>query len=205
MALYQHRFLGHTAAGENWMFTWWADSSRSTGDAHVASIAWVNALFDGATAGNGLEDHMATAVGLDSVTTVLVDTATGVQISRMDGAVNRDGVSLDNTLPSDVALVASLRTATPTRSGRGRFFLPPAVVTDVTAGGRVQADLVADVTASLEAAWTGYNSASDRPVIYSRTQRVTRNVVSFDVGDLFDTQRGREGNLVEARTSLSMP
>lgn len=205
MALYQHRFLGHTAAGENWMFTWWADSARSTGDAHDAAEAWVTTLFAGATAGNGLEDHTPTTVGLDSVTTVQITAATGVQVTRVDSALSLDGVSASNTLPSDVATVVSLRTATPTRSGRGRFYLPPGVVADVTSTGRMLADRVTDLMTSLEAAWTGYNSASDRPVIYSRTQRLTRNITSFDIGDLFDTQRGREGNLVEARTSDMMP
>lgn len=205
MALYQHRFFGHTAAGENWMFTWWADSARSSGDAQSAAVDWAGVLWDGATAGNGLEDHMADEVGLDGVTTVQVDTATGTQITRLDNALSRDGVSTSNTLPSDVAVVVSLRTATPTRSGRGRFYLPPVTVADVDTDGRILADLVTDLSASLTAAWTGYNSASDTPVVYSRTQRVTRNITSFDLGDLFDTQRGREGNLVEARTSSSMP
>lgn len=205
MALYQHRFFGHTAAGENWMFTWWADSARSSGDAQSAAVDWAGVLWDGATAGNGLEDHMANEVGLDGVTTVQVDTATGTQITRLDNALSRDGVSTSNTLPSDVAVVVSLRTATPTRSGRGRFYLPPVTVADVDTDGRILADLVTDLSASLTAAWTGYNSASDTPVVYSRTQRVTRNITSFDLGDLFDTQRGREGNLVEARTSSSMP
>lgn len=205
MALYQHRFGGHTAAGENWMFTWWADSSRSSGDAQAAAIQWATDLWAGATAGNGLEDHLPTTVGLDTVTTVQVTTATGVQITRQDNALSLDGVSASNTLPSDVSVVVSLRTATPTRAGRGRFYLPPGIVADVTSTGRVLADFITDLTASLTAAWTGYNSASDTPVVYSRTQRVTRNIVSFNLGDLFDTQRGREGNLVEARTSTSMP
>lgn len=205
MALYQHRFSGHTAALESWMFTWWADSSRSAGNAHAAAVTWVNVLFDGATAGNGLEDHLATTVGLDAVTTIEINPATGTQISRIDGAVSRPGVSVSNTLPGDVCLVASLRTATPTISGRGRFYLPPLTVADVDTTGRVAADLVTDLVAALGAAWTGYNSASDRPVVYSRTQRVTRNITSFNVGDLFDTQRGREDRLVETRTGASMP
>jgi len=187
------------------MFTWWADSARSSGDAHAAAEAWVSALYAGATAGNGLEDHTATTVGLDSVTTVLVDAATGTQITRVDSALSIDGVSASNTLPSDNAVVVSLRTATPTRSGRGRFYLPPVTVTDVETTGRVLADLITDLSASLTTAWTGYNSASDTPVVYSRTQRLFRPVTSFDIGDLFDTQRGREDNLVEARTSASMP
>lgn len=205
MALYQHRFSGVTAAGENWMFTWWASSSRTAAAAHAAAITWIGVLYDGATAGNGLEDHSPTAVGLRNITTVEVDVATGTQISRLDSALTRNGLSASNTLPSDCSVVVSLRSATPTRSGRGRFYLPPLIVADVTTTGRVLPDAVTDLVASLTAAWTGYNSASDRPVVYSRTQRVTRNLVSFNVGDLFDTQRGREGNLVEARTSASMP
>lgn len=205
MALYQHRFTGHTAAGENWMFTWWASSSRSAGNAHTAAVTWINAVFDGATAGNGLEDHMATTVGLNTVTTVEIDPATGTQISRTDSAVARNGLSASNTLPSDCTVVVSLRTTTPTRSGRGRFYLPPGVVADVTTTGRVATDFITDLGAALAAAWTGYNSVSDRPVVYSRTQRLTRNISSFNIGDLFDTQRGREGNLVEARTSTNMP
>lgn len=205
MALYQHRFLGHTAAGENWMFTWWADSARSSASAAAAAVTWAQTLWAGAVDGNGLEDHLPTTVGLDSVSTVEINTATGTQISRLDTAISLDGVSASNTLPSDCSAVVSLRTATPTRSGRGRFYLPPGVVTDVAADGRIVADFIADLSASLAAAWTGYNSASDRPVIYSRTQRLTRSITSFDIGDLWDTQRGREGNLVEARTSTVMP
>lgn len=205
MPLFQHRFAGHTAHGENWMFTWWANSSRSTGDAHTAALTWASTLFAGATAGNGLEDHLPTATGMDTLTTVAVDVATGTQTTRLDSAANHDGVSASNTLPGDVATVVSLRTATPTRSGRGRFYLPAPTVADVGTTGRVLADYITDLTASLTSAWTGYNSASDRPVVYSRTQRVVRNITSFDMGDLFDTQRGREGNLVEARTSVSMP
>jgi len=205
VALYQHRFSGVTAAGENWMFTWWANSSRTAANAQGAAVTWITTLFDGATAGNGLEDHMATTVGLRTITTVEVDVATGVQITRLDTGLTRNGLSASNTLPSDCTVVVSLRTTTPTRSGRGRFYLPPGIVADVTATGRVLADFVTDITASLSSAWTGYNSASDRPVVYSRKQRVTRNIASFNIGDLFDTQRGRELNLVEARTSLSMP
>jgi hypothetical protein len=205
MALYQHRFFGHTAGGENWMFTWWADSARSLASAQAAAVTWVQTLLNGATAGNGLEDHMATTVGLDGVTTVEITALTGHQVSREDTVVSHDGVSASNTLPSDVALVVSLRTATPTRAGRGRFFLPPLTVADVAADGRVTTDAVADIVASLTAAFTGYNSASDNPVVYSRSQRLSRNITSFDVGDLFDTQRGREGNLIQARTSAAMP
>lgn len=205
MALYQHRYLGHTAAGENWMFTWWADSQRSLAASQTAAEQWAADLWAGAVAGEGFEDHTTAAVGLDSVTTVEINEATGVQVSRADGAVSLDGVVAALPLPSDLSVVVSLRTSTPTRSGRGRFYLPQVTVEDVTSAGRMTTALTDDLTASLAAAWGTYNTGTDTPVVYSRTQRTTRDIVSFDIGDLFDTQRGREGSLVEARTSLSMP
>jgi hypothetical protein len=104
-----------------------------------------------------------------------------------------------------VSLVISLRTDISNRRNRGRFYLPQPAASQTTATGRVLADLITDLGASLAAAWSGYNTASDRPVIYSRTGRTTRNIVSFNVGDLFDTQRRRENKLLEARTTTAMP
>ena len=76
---------------------------------------------------------------------------------------------------------------------------------EATVGGRVQVDLVNDLMASLTAAWAAYNTASDRPVLYSRTDRLLRNIVSFNIGDLFDTQRRRENKVLETRVSAAIP
>jgi len=205
MVLYQHRFLGHTADGDNFMYSWWATSNRSLVDAQAAAVAWNAALWAGATAGNGLEDHVTAQVGVDSVTTVSVNVLNGVQEFRLDTAQNIDGVAAGSALPADVALVVSLRTATATRSGRGRFYLPQPAASQVTTNGRVLADFITDLGASLAGAWTAYNTATDIPVIYSRTQRLTRPIVNFNIGDLYDTQRGRESSQIEARTTTSMP
>jgi len=205
MVLYQHRFLGHTADGDNFMYSWWATSNRSLVDAQAAAVAWNAAVWAGATAGNGLEDHVTAQVGIDSVTTVSVDVLTGLQEFRLDTAQSIDGVAAGSALPADVALVISLRTATATRSGRGRFYLPQPAASQVTTNGRVLADFITDMGASLEAAWTTYNTATDIPVVYSRTQRATRPIVTFNIGDLYDTQRGRESSQIEARTTTTMP
>jgi len=205
MVLYQHRFLGHTADGDNWMYSWWATSNRSLVDAQAAAVAWNAALWAGATAGNGLEDHVTAQVGVDSVTTVTIDVLTGLQSTRLDTAQSIDGVAAGNALPADVALCVSCRTANSNRRSRGRFFLPQPAASQVTVNGRVLTDFITDVLASLEAAWTAYNTATDIPVVYSRADRVTRPMVTFDIGDLYDTQRGRESSQVEARTSEVMP
>jgi hypothetical protein len=205
MPLYQHRFTGHTASNETFMYTWWANSIRSLADAQAAAVAWNALLWGGAVAGNGYEDHVTTNVGVDNVTTVTIDQLTGLQSTRVDTGVNIDGVVVGTPMPADVSLVVSLRTAIANRRGRGRFYLPQPATVNLTADGRVIADLIADLGASLAAAWASYNTANDRPVIYSRTGRSIQNITDFNVGDLFDTQRRRENKLLEARTVTAMP
>lgn len=204
MVLYQHRFLGHTADGDNWMYSWHATSNRSLVDAQAAAVAWNAALWAGATAGNGLEDHVTAQVGTDSVTTVSLDVLTGIQQSRLDTAQAIVGVAAGNALPADVALCVSLRTAIARRDGRGRFFLPQPAASQLTTNGRVLADMITDVLASLDAAWNAYNTATDIPVVYSRKNRATNPITTYDIGNLYDTQRGRESSQVEARTSQAM-
>lgn len=205
MTLYQHRFGGHLSAGDVFLFSWWANSTRTLTAAQAAAVTWATTLWNGATAGHGYRDHVVTTTGMDSVTTVSVDPSTGVQTGRTDTAVAMPGVVAGSAMPGDVALCVSLRTATPTRSGRGRFFLPQPAATQTTAVGRVLALLITDTIASLSGAWSGYLTASDIPVVYSRTGRLTRTITSYDIGDLFDTQRRRENKVVEARTSHTMP
>lgn len=205
MPLYQHRFSGHTASNETFMYTWWANSIRSLADAQAAAVTWNSILWGGAVAGSGYEDHVTTNVGMDNVTTVTIDQATGLQSTRIDTGQSIDGVAAGVAMPADVALVISLRTAISNRRGRGRFYLPQPAVINLTADGRVIADLIADLGASLAAAWASYNTANDRPVIYSRSGRSIQNITSFNVGDLFDTQRRRENKLLEARTVTAMP
>jgi len=205
MPLYQHRFSGHTASNETFMYTWWANSIRSLADAQTAALAWNALLWGGATAGNGYEDHVTTNVGVDQVTTVTIDQLTGLQSTRIDTAQNLDGVVVGTPMPADVSLVISLRTAISNRRNRGRFYLPQPATVNLTSDGRVIADLVTDLGASLAAAWASYNTANDRPVIYSRAGRTIQNITSFNVGDLFDTQRRRENKLLEARTVTAMP
>lgn len=191
--------------GDIFMFSWWADDSRTTAVANAAAVVWATTLWDGATAGNGLSDHLTTAVGLDLVSTGRIDVATGGQDELIESPVSLVGADAGSALPGDVALVVSLRTNLANRRGRGRFYLPQPAASSLTSDGKVNADTINDIIASLQAAWGPYNSATAAPVVYSRTGRITTPVVRFDIGNLFDTQRRRENAVTESRTSSTMP
>lgn len=205
MPLYLHKFVGVCAAGDQFSYGWHASSIRSIDDAHAAAIVWNQVLWQGATAGNGLQDHVTAGTSMTSVITVEKNIADGKQLQRRETGQVIPGVVAGNALPADCALVVSLRTAFPQRSGRGRFYLPQPAVSAVTATGRVQADVTNDLVIALFAAWGGYDTGVDRPVIYSPTFRLTRPITSFNIGDLFDTQRRRENKVTEVRSSSAMP
>jgi hypothetical protein len=205
MTLYYHRFSGSLAAGDQFNYGWFATSVRSLAAAQAAAVAWNATLWNGATAGNGYKDHVANNVAMANVTTVTVDQTNGKQLARADTSQVIVGVAAFTSMPADVSLCVSTRTDLPQRRGRGRFYLPQPCTAEATAGGRVQVDLVNDLIASLGAAWAGYNTASDRPVLYSRTDRLLRTITSFNIGDLFDTQRRRENKVLETRVSAAMP
>src|SRR5882762_615264 len=199
MAVYRHKFSGVCAAGDEWSYQWYADSIRDIGSAHAAAVIWQQNVWLGATAGNGYRDHTTVGVFTTSVITAQIDIATGKQLLRRETGLVIPGVDGGNALPADVALVVSLRTDLPQRTGRGRFYMPQPAASSLTIDGKVSADLVNDLDSSVQAACATYNTGVDRPVVYSTTFRVTRRITSFNIGDLFDTQRRRENKVKETR------
>ena len=204
MALYQNRFIGTLPEGDTFTFSWWTDSTQDLATVQAGNVQWAQDLWAGATDGEGLEDLLPSSCVLTTVRTGLITQETGQQQAVDEDTVNLPGVATGNSLPNDVALVVSLRTNLANRRGRGRFYLPSLVATTLTAAGRLDPTAQQNIVDSLANAWNGYTGVGD-PVVYSRTQRTIEDVISFDVGDLFDTQRRRENKVSQSRISAPMP
>lgn len=204
MALYQNRFIGTLPEGDTFTFSWWTDSTQNLATVQAGNVQWAQDLWAGATDGEGLEDLLPSSCVLTTVRTGLITQETGQQQAVDEDTVNLPGVATGNSLPNDVALVVSLRTNLANRRGRGRFYLPSLVATTLTAAGRLDPTAQQNIVDSLANAWNGYTGVGD-PVVYSRTQRTIEDVISFDVGDLFDTQRRRENKVSQSRISAQMP
>jgi hypothetical protein len=138
------------------------------------------------------------------VATAEITQATGRQTDLRETAVTEVGTGSGDSVPGDLAVVCSLRTATTARVGRGRFYIPGGLVTCIDGPGRVDAAYVTALMAALDDAWGAY-VANHVPIIYSRTDRQARSIVRFDIGDLWDTQRRREQKAAETRVSDTMP
>jgi hypothetical protein len=204
MALYQNRFIGTLPEGDTFTFSWWTDSTQNLATVQAGNVQWAQDLWAGASSGAGLQDLLPSSCVLTTVRTGLITQETGQQQAVDEDTVNLPGVATGNSLPNDVALVVSLRTNLANRRGRGRFYLPSLVATTLTAAGRLDPTAQQNIVDSLANAWNGYTGVGD-PVVYSRTQRTIEDVISFDVGDLFDTQRRRENKVSQSRISAPMP
>ena len=126
---------------------------------------------------------------------------TGRNVAQVIAAIGHAGTSVDTELPPQCSVAVSTRTALPTRSGRGRFFLPPFAVSTV-ATGRLASAVRGVVAAAAQGMLDHFFANAFEPVIYHRQTNSTTVIERIDVGDVFDSQRRRRNQLLELRTSL---
>jgi hypothetical protein len=198
MALYAHKFSGQVATGESYSFGFWANGSSTLEQVHAAAVQWLDDFWTGPGGTNGYGSLVTPGVTATLVRTALITESNGLQTQLSEDTVSHAGIATGSALPADVAITVSLRSALANRSGRGRFYLPQPAQSTSTADGRILSTVVDTIIGALEPAWSTYRAWA-QPVIYSRTNRSTVNISSFNVGDLYDTQRRRENKLPETR------
>jgi len=193
VALYRHRCIG-TYTGESWTFGIHSEGNISLAAAQTAWASGIGAFFTAAAA------TMCTDVQAVEATTVELDPTTGKQLTGTSDPRNDAGTNVGQCLPFQCAPVVSLRTATLSRAGRGRFYAPSLAVDQVAAGRMIAAAQTA-LADGAEDMLQSLITAGNQIVIYHRAAGTTTPVISLDVGDVIDTQRRRRNKLIEARTS----
>lgn len=204
MAIYRVTAFGHMVDGEEWNATWHVD--KVTGQAAVvasrAADAWTK-MWSGTNspAGNLVGIYPAT-IGVDGVRVDELDDL-GKNVSQAVTALTLVGTSGAEALPASVAVCVSLVTDTPTKRGRGRFYLPSPVVTVMDA----QKIASATQTAIKNAALAALNDMLDNAcpvVIYHKDLNTFDSVTIVDVGDVPDVQNRRRNQTPETRVRSAL-
>jgi hypothetical protein len=141
----------------------------------------------------------------DDVTDALIATSTASSATVMVGVGS-------TAMPSQSAMVISIRTDTPGGSGRGRLYWP-CLVKGLDNAGKVPTVDVASFIADAKAYLLGIRSdlATSFPTIgfdlavRSKTTKTTPHAVRIQVGSVVDTQRRRRDAAVEQYTTLTFP
>ena len=197
MALYRLVASG-TTPGETFSFTMHAEANLSTGDAATAFGDALTACWAA-----GMDDLTTPEVDLTLASAAAINEATDGQITRVEVVLALTGVADAEMLPFQCATVISLLTASATRHGRGRFYLPPLAASFLLNG-----KLNTTAMTTLDTAWTAFfdslNTDGVNPVVRNRTGHVSTPVTSARVGDVIDTQRRRRNKLTETYTVIAV-
>nr|CRY97172.1 hypothetical protein [uncultured prokaryote] len=197
MTLYKAVASGTYNSSEEWSFSLHFNSTNDLATTHGRWHTALVALWTGE-----LDANISDQVVLTEYATASLTLATGKQISRLLDVVSLPGASATESLPAQCAPAVSTRSATATRAGRGRFYLPPFRV-GIMDGGRISAAAMTVCGTALTAMFASLAGGTPLdPVLYSRTAFATTNITAADMGDVIDTQRRRRNKLIEARTAI---
>lgn len=182
---------------------WQFDGAGTAAEGLVIANSWaVNML----TA--GFRSVFSTEVHWTKVKWASIDLSTGDITETAEQSLTIDGTGSTTTMPYEVAICVSLRTATAGPRGRGRMFLPCPWVSIAAGGGVFNTSQIGTIVTGLASAFDLIASSSSRPVVLSQSLLgpglVARPIIRFDVGNVPDVQRRRRRSLVEARQSSTI-
>lgn len=190
-----------------WAFTsgTWNNASEAVG----AGAVWIARFLTV----NGIRNVFAPNIVHTSVRCVTYnsDGSTQSAVTLPITPITGGSTSDTNSLPFEVSPCITLRTATATARGRGRFYLPPPVRSQVGGDGIFNSTLVSTgTTGAAGAAAEAMNNFKTNnpgvPVVISKVGGViaTHAITSVEIGNVPDSQRRRRNRLVETRTSATV-
>jgi len=121
----------------------------------------------------------------------------GAAAAHVHVPVDHAGVGGGGQLPAQIATVLTLRTATNTRRGRGRIYLPTTAFEVMDTNHKFAATSLSTVTDALAAWMTGIaGTGTKHAVVVSQTAGLSHPITSVSADTIPDTQRRRRNKLI---------
>jgi hypothetical protein len=208
MTFYLHKASGIGADAQPWSFG--LVSSGSVSEA-AAQTTWAAAV-DGFFTTTAVAALYSTAV---SITATSTSTASPLfkQTTKTSTLATHAGTATTQELPSQVAMVVTIRSAASTKSGHGRLFLPAPVAAAlaVGTGGHLSAGSVTTLSTALGVMFTALVTGGLSPLILTRRKTIngqgaltTQQVTAIDMPNKLAIQRRRGDKIIPVRTTVSL-
>jgi hypothetical protein len=205
MTIYRHRVTGPGSAGDMWTTTMHSQGAAALATVHAAWGSLVAGFI-----GSILGPMWPNEVSATSITTDQLD-ANGIHnVGQATSAVSHIGSGAGATLSPRTCVVLGLRTALPTRSGRGRMYWPAPDASHLTASGNLVSADASAIAAGFATRLTTFKTTS-APIILHRGHDKDANgnpitpvpstfdpVTNTSVGVILGTQRRRTNRVLNA-------
>lgn len=199
----RHTLLFSLAGGEvaNCSIAW----KPTTGDFTTLSDAKADVLAGKALAmWTTIKPYYSSPVTFNGSRIALLDPSGVTQATKERSITAVPGTGGGNTLPQEVAIVASLLSATYSRRGRGRIYLPSVGTNNVLSSGRFDSSARAIFSGAVATYCAPDTTEAITASIASKAASTLYPITTVKVGDVFDVQRRRRDALVEVYSTNSV-
>lgn len=114
------------------------------------------------------------------------------------------GASGSAMLPQEVSPVVSTQAAGAGPSQRGRMYLPPPTLNQITSSGRLTTTFQGGIADAMKAFLDPLAGPILRSCVWSRKNASNSPIVGIRVGDVFDVQRRRRNDTIESYTTRTL-
>lgn len=185
MTIYQHTAKGTFTAGDVWNVTMHTSSANALAPVHTA---WTTAVSNFLT--GTLQAMWPTDVSCTGTVTNQLDPVTAKNVAQASSSLAITGTGAGAKPSPRDCVLTGLRTAKPTKGGRGRMYWPGPDITHYTTTGRlVQADMQTIATG-----WAGALTAlagTTTPIIFHKKVLGFDVIILVSVPDIAAQQRRR--------------
>lgn len=119
MPIYRHRITGPGPAGDIWSTGLFTSGTADLATTHAAWKTFTDAFF-----GSDMAGLWATETQANEIITDQLDAMGWHNVAQARTTVNYKGTGSGGQMSQRTSVVVGLRTALPTRSGRGRMYVP---------------------------------------------------------------------------------
>lgn len=184
MTVFRARIHGPGPAGDVWNTTLHVSSSQDLSTVHTAIGTFIGSVF------STIGDMWSTEQQITGYVTDELDPNTGKNTAQQSSALTMKGTGSGNTTNQRACITFSLRTALPTRAGRGRMYWPGLDDTHLTTTG-LWSSTDCETLATAAASALSVLAGTATPVIYHRDSRTFTPITTVYVGQVVNTQRRR--------------